>query len=86
MCESQGINIRRNESRRGRTGSGPGSHRSTRKQGESEEMVRITIQVPVRARMILGAASAQHRRTLSDICRDALDPEVARLAEELGIT
>ena len=85
MSEDQGINIRRDQTSRGRTGSGPGSLRSTRKMAGDEDAVRITIKVPLRAKMILTATAAQQRRTLSDICRDVLEPEVARLAAELGM-
>ena len=85
MSEDQGISIRRDQTSRGRTGSGPGSLRSTRKATGNEDAVRITIKVSLRAKMILAAAAAQQRRTLSDICRDVLEPEVARLAAELGM-
>ena len=86
MAEESGLTIRRDEDRRGRRGSGPGSLRSTRKVKVDVEAVRITIKVPLRARMILAAAAAQQRRTLSEICMDVLDPEVSRLADELGMS
>ena len=85
MTEEKGINMRRGRVRTGRTGSGPGSVRSTRNTSADDDLVRITIKVPKRARVVLAAAAAEQRRSLSDLCRDALDAEVARLGDELGI-
>ena len=86
MTEEQGISMRRERVRTGRTGSSPGSVRSTRNSAADEDLVRITIKVPKRARVVLAAAAAEQRRSLSDLCRDALDAEVARLADEIGIS
>lgn len=85
MTEEKGISIRRERVRPGRTGSSPGSVRSTRKTAVEEDLVRITIKVPKRARVVLAAAGAEQQRSLSDLCRDALDPEVDRLAKDLGL-